>query len=175
MLDFDLIQLLVCHKLFIRTRYVNLINFIENSDRNFLAFSELPINSRTTQRTFFTPILMVQFHWGFFYLQIYLHGRNLSSLHAFISPEILPAEYGGKKSRFDNKAWRLSLLANEDKFVGKCHYTMSHSKPQVLTFKQPPRRRVFLKSCKSWSAYKYPLFRATRKMFITKLTKTQSS
>ncbi|XP_021922038.1 clavesin-2-like isoform X1 [Zootermopsis nevadensis] len=49
--------------------------------------------------------------------RIYLHGRDLISLHAFISPEILPAEYGGRKPSFDNKGWRLSLLANEDKFV----------------------------------------------------------
>jgi hypothetical protein len=56
-------------------------------------------------------------------LQIYLHGRDLNSLHAFISPEILPAEYGGTKPSFDNKTWRLSLLANEDKFIGE--YTVS--------------------------------------------------
>ncbi|PSN38176.1 hypothetical protein C0J52_14560 [Blattella germanica] len=49
--------------------------------------------------------------------RIYLHGRDLNSLHAFISPEILPAEYGGSKPSFDNKAWRMSLLENEDKFV----------------------------------------------------------
>jgi hypothetical protein len=78
---------------------------------------------------------MAQFHGRFFYLQIYLHGRNLRSLHAFISPEILPAEYGGKKSRFDNKSWRLSLLANEDKFVGKWNYTISRTKPHALTSK----------------------------------------
>jgi hypothetical protein len=60
------------------------------------------------------------------YLQIYLHGRDLNSLHAFISPEILPAEYGGKKPGFDNKAWRLSLLASEDKFIGKYVLTGTH-------------------------------------------------
>ena len=59
MLDFELIYLLVCYKLFIGPRCVNLINFIENSDRDFLAFSELPINSRKTQRRFFTDILIV--------------------------------------------------------------------------------------------------------------------
>jgi hypothetical protein len=52
--------------------------------------------------------------------QIYLHGKDLNSLHAFISPDILPAEYGGTKPSFDNRTWRLSLLANEDMFVGEC-------------------------------------------------------
>nr|CAD7400910.1 unnamed protein product [Timema cristinae] len=50
-------------------------------------------------------------------IQIYFHGRGLSSLHAFISPDILPEEYGGKKPRFDNKTWRMALLANEDKLI----------------------------------------------------------
>lgn len=59
MLNFELIYLLVCYKLFVGTRCVNLINFIKNSDRDFLTFSELPINSRATQRRFFTAILMV--------------------------------------------------------------------------------------------------------------------
>nr|CAD7455543.1 unnamed protein product [Timema tahoe] len=49
--------------------------------------------------------------------RIYFHGRDLSSLHAFISPDILPEEYGGKKACFDNKTWRMALLANEDKLV----------------------------------------------------------
>ncbi|XP_046989790.1 clavesin-2-like [Schistocerca americana] len=49
--------------------------------------------------------------------RIYLHGRDLNSLHAFISPDILPQEYGGQKPPFDNQAWRMKLLANEDKFV----------------------------------------------------------
>jgi hypothetical protein len=59
--------------------------------------------------------------------QIYFHGKDLSSLHSFISPEILPAEYGGTKPSFDNRTWRLSLLANEDKFVGE--YTPSLPPP----------------------------------------------
>jgi hypothetical protein len=67
---------------------------------------------------------------GFVCLQIYLHGRDLKSLHAFISPDILPAEYGGKKPSFDNRTWRLSLLANEDKCIGE--YTASLP-PRELT------------------------------------------
>ncbi|GLH15559.1 Uncharacterized protein GBIM_19984 [Gryllus bimaculatus] len=50
-------------------------------------------------------------------IQIYLHGRDITSLHAFIKPEILPAEYGGQQPSFDNKKWRLALLAKEDEFV----------------------------------------------------------
>nr|CAD7195389.1 unnamed protein product [Timema douglasi] len=49
--------------------------------------------------------------------RIYFHGRELSSLHAFISPDILPEEYGGKRPCFDNKTWRMALLANEDKLI----------------------------------------------------------
>jgi hypothetical protein len=44
MLDFQHIYLLVCLKLFIGTRCVNLINFIEKSGGDFLAFSGIPIN-----------------------------------------------------------------------------------------------------------------------------------
>nr|CAD7570263.1 unnamed protein product [Timema californicum] len=51
--------------------------------------------------------------------RIYFHGRELSSLHAFISPDILPEEYGGKRPCFDNKSWRMALLANEDKLIGE--------------------------------------------------------
>ncbi|XP_063239563.1 clavesin-2-like isoform X2 [Bacillus rossius redtenbacheri] len=49
--------------------------------------------------------------------RIYFHGADLGSLHAFVSPDILPQEYGGKKPPFDNTAWRQSLLDSEHKFV----------------------------------------------------------
>ncbi|XP_068084830.1 clavesin-2-like [Anabrus simplex] len=62
--------------------------------------------------------------------RIYFHGRDLSSLHAFIKPDILPAEYGGTKPSFDNKKWRLSLLANEQKFVELESYGYRTEEPQ---------------------------------------------
>ncbi|GJQ82976.1 hypothetical protein Trydic_g15796 [Trypoxylus dichotomus] len=48
--------------------------------------------------------------------RIYLHGSDVTSLHAFIGPEILPAEYGGTAGSFDNRPWYLELLANEEYF-----------------------------------------------------------
>lgn len=48
--------------------------------------------------------------------RIILHGSDLSSLHAFISTEILPSEYGGSAGNFDNRTWYLQLLADEEYF-----------------------------------------------------------
>ncbi|XP_072387248.1 alpha-tocopherol transfer protein-like [Diabrotica undecimpunctata] len=45
--------------------------------------------------------------------RIILHGSDLSSLQAFIPPEILPSEFGGKSGNFDNRAWYMQLLADE--------------------------------------------------------------
>ncbi|XP_057662649.1 alpha-tocopherol transfer protein-like [Diorhabda carinulata] len=49
--------------------------------------------------------------------RIILHGSDLSSLHAFISTEILPTEYGGNAGSFDNRTWYLELLADEEYFM----------------------------------------------------------
>lgn len=54
--------------------------------------------------------------------RIYLHGNDLSSLHAFISPDILPEEYGGTRGVFDNTEWRNAMLADEDYFVEQTKY-----------------------------------------------------
>ncbi|KAF2884160.1 hypothetical protein ILUMI_22019 [Ignelater luminosus] len=48
--------------------------------------------------------------------RIYLHGSNLSSLHAFVRPDILPMEYGGSAGLFDNRPWHLQLLSEEKYF-----------------------------------------------------------
>ncbi|KAK5646338.1 hypothetical protein RI129_004802 [Pyrocoelia pectoralis] len=48
--------------------------------------------------------------------RIHLHGGNLSSLHAFIRPDILPFEYGGTAGIFDNRPWHLQLLSDENYF-----------------------------------------------------------
>lgn len=56
------------------------------------------------------------------YLKIYLHGADLSGLHAFISPEVLPTEYGGIAGNFDNRPWHLQLLVDEDYFKSQLVY-----------------------------------------------------
>lgn len=48
--------------------------------------------------------------------RIFLHGNDLNALHAFVSSDILPAEYGGKAGTFDNKIWYMQLLAEEKYF-----------------------------------------------------------
>ncbi|CAG9835150.1 unnamed protein product [Diabrotica balteata] len=48
--------------------------------------------------------------------RIILHGSDLSSLQAFIASEILPSEFGGKSGNFDNRAWYMQLLADEEYF-----------------------------------------------------------
>ncbi|XP_017771839.1 PREDICTED: clavesin-1-like [Nicrophorus vespilloides] len=48
--------------------------------------------------------------------RIYLHGNDLTSLHAFLNTEILPLEYGGTNGTFDNRAWKMQLLKDEDYF-----------------------------------------------------------
>ncbi|XP_022908344.1 alpha-tocopherol transfer protein-like [Onthophagus taurus] len=48
--------------------------------------------------------------------RIYLHGNDVSSLHGFMKPEILPLEYGGLQGPFDNKPWYLELLSDEEHY-----------------------------------------------------------
>lgn len=49
-------------------------------------------------------------------IQIYLHGNDIDALHAFVSNDILPSEYGGEAGPFDNRGWYMKLLAEEDYF-----------------------------------------------------------
>lgn len=53
-----------------------------------------------------------------FVVQIYFHGKNLSSLHSYVDQAILPAEYGGQQTEFDNTRWRQELIHLEDEFAG---------------------------------------------------------
>lgn len=54
--------------------------------------------------------------FSFQIFQIYLHGKSLESLHNHIPKEILPAEYGGTQSNFDNTIWRKSILNDAEYF-----------------------------------------------------------
>uniref|UniRef100_A0AAG5CW40 CRAL-TRIO domain-containing protein n=1 Tax=Anopheles atroparvus TaxID=41427 RepID=A0AAG5CW40_ANOAO len=49
--------------------------------------------------------------------RIHLHGSSLSSLHKYVSKDLLPAEYGGNLDPFDNTEWRRTILDNEQYFV----------------------------------------------------------
>ncbi|XP_035214775.1 alpha-tocopherol transfer protein-like isoform X3 [Stegodyphus dumicola] len=49
-------------------------------------------------------------------VQIYFHGDNLSSLHQFLPPQMLPEEFGGTQGSFENEQFYECLLANEEEF-----------------------------------------------------------
>lgn len=53
---------------------------------------------------------------SFSILQIFLHGSDINALSGFISNNILPVEYGGTADHFDNNAWYMKLLAEEEYF-----------------------------------------------------------
>lgn len=55
-------------------------------------------------------------------MQIILHGNNMTSLHSFIPPEILPVEYGGSAGSFNNKSWYMDMLSDEDYFKNLKRY-----------------------------------------------------
>ncbi|XP_035214774.1 alpha-tocopherol transfer protein-like isoform X2 [Stegodyphus dumicola] len=48
--------------------------------------------------------------------RIYFHGDNLSSLHQFLPPQMLPEEFGGTQGSFENEQFYECLLANEEEF-----------------------------------------------------------
>ncbi|XP_076254963.1 alpha-tocopherol transfer protein-like [Rhynchophorus ferrugineus] len=54
--------------------------------------------------------------------RIYLHGSDIHALHGFVSVEVLPNEYGGNGGSFDNRAWYMELLANEEYFKNLQNY-----------------------------------------------------
>ncbi|XP_039279354.1 alpha-tocopherol transfer protein isoform X2 [Nilaparvata lugens] len=47
--------------------------------------------------------------------RIYLHGKDLKSLHNHVNKSILPLEFGGNEP-FDNSHWKRALLNLEDEF-----------------------------------------------------------
>lgn len=50
------------------------------------------------------------------YCQILTHGNDPTSLHRHIPKDILPVEYGGTQSTFDNTKWREQIIADEEYF-----------------------------------------------------------
>lgn len=46
----------------------------------------------------------------------------MSALHALVSSDILPKEYGGGAGEFDNRSWYMELLADEKYFVDQLKY-----------------------------------------------------
>uniref|UniRef100_A0A182VUK4 CRAL-TRIO domain-containing protein n=1 Tax=Anopheles minimus TaxID=112268 RepID=A0A182VUK4_9DIPT len=49
--------------------------------------------------------------------RIHLHGNSLSSLHKYVSKDLLPVQYGGNLGPFDNTEWRQTILDNEQYFI----------------------------------------------------------
>lgn len=60
--------------------------------------------------------------------RIRVHGSNQESLHRFISPSILPYEYGGNQGTFTNTHLRSALDSLEDFFVDLADYGYSDNK-----------------------------------------------
>jgi hypothetical protein len=54
-------------------------------------------------------------------LQIHFHDRDWTSLHKFITPDVLPIEYGGHKSNVDFGKSQQYLYDNEEKLMGKTY------------------------------------------------------
>uniref|UniRef100_A0A1B6CIH5 CRAL-TRIO domain-containing protein n=1 Tax=Clastoptera arizonana TaxID=38151 RepID=A0A1B6CIH5_9HEMI len=48
--------------------------------------------------------------------RIFLHGKDMSSLHKHIDPEMLPEDWGGKKPPYTNRCMRAFITMNEHKF-----------------------------------------------------------
>ncbi|XP_069698192.1 clavesin-2-like [Periplaneta americana] len=52
--------------------------------------------------------------------QIHFHGKDWGSLHKFITPEVLPQEYGGQKSTIDYQKMQQYVYDNEEKLLELC-------------------------------------------------------
>jgi hypothetical protein len=53
--------------------------------------------------------------------QIHFHSRDWTSLHKFITPDVLPPEYGGHKPEIDFRKNQQYLYDNEEKIMGKIY------------------------------------------------------
>jgi hypothetical protein len=60
-------------------------------------------------------------------LQIHFHDRDWTSLHKFISPDVLPPEYGGHKHEVDFRKSQQYLYDNEENLMGK-----TYTKPYTI-------------------------------------------
>ncbi|GFY64679.1 alpha-tocopherol transfer protein-like [Trichonephila inaurata madagascariensis] len=49
--------------------------------------------------------------------RIHFHGDDLKSLHQYISPSVLPSEFGGTQGTFQNENFYKSLLDSEEEFI----------------------------------------------------------
>ncbi|GFT00224.1 alpha-tocopherol transfer protein-like [Nephila pilipes] len=49
--------------------------------------------------------------------RIHFHGDNLTSLHQYISPNVLPSEFGGTQGTFHNENFYKSLLDSDEEFI----------------------------------------------------------
>lgn len=54
--------------------------------------------------------------------RIYFHGDNLESLHQYVSPNVLPREFGGTQGTFENENFYKSLLDSEEEFIQRNKY-----------------------------------------------------
>ena len=54
-------------------------------------------------------------------LQFHFHDRDWASLHKFISPDVLPSEYGRRKPEVDFGRSQQFMYDNEEKLMGKTY------------------------------------------------------
>ncbi|RZF48645.1 hypothetical protein LSTR_LSTR010735 [Laodelphax striatellus] len=65
----------------------------------------------------FKPFLKEKFR-----KRIKIHGSDMSSLHKWVSPDVLPEEYGGKLPPLTNEPMMKQLFKNEEKIKDWIHY-----------------------------------------------------
>ena len=60
--------------------------------------------------------------------QIHLHGNNMTTLHAFLHQDMLPAELGGSGPPYHMQTWAKELIGDEIFSFGENHiYWPDHS------------------------------------------------
>lgn len=82
-------------------------------------YCSCPISSNNDDVIWVLMILL--WFYPHVYIQIFLHGNNLNSLHQLIHPEILPSEFGGMLPPYDMGTWARTLLDHEYDDDSECN------------------------------------------------------
>lgn len=86
-----------------------------------IAYNDTTISQRKNQRKglftvkdygvlFFMNVILQHLYLCAIMFQIYMHGNNMSTLHEYVSKDILPAELGGEGPSFNPSVWSDQLL-----------------------------------------------------------------
>ncbi|GLH15394.1 Uncharacterized protein GBIM_19850 [Gryllus bimaculatus] len=93
-----------------------LANYYSYRKRNkdlFLHFNANEIGIRNALKDGFPGVLPERDRCELLVLKIYLHGNNLSTLHDYVTKDILPAELGGEGPSYNPVQWADKLLEIE--------------------------------------------------------------